>query len=142
MKNIMVVLCLLCGVIICNAQPAANAIRINQLGYYVNAPKIAVIAAAVPANDFYIISTTKKDTVFTGRLGEPMQSANSSLTTRIADFSSFHTAGTYVVVVPNLPPSYSFYIGNNANHAVATAALKGYYYMRVSMPLEAPYAGK
>ena len=138
----MMIACLLFGVIICNAQPVDNIIRINQLGYYVNAPKIAIIAAVVPSNDFYIISTTKKDTAFTGRLGEVMQSTNSSLKTRVADFSTFHTAGTYLLVVPNLPPSYSFSIGNNANHAVATAALKGYYYMRVSMQLEPAYAGK
>ena len=136
------VACLLYGVIVCNAQPGTNAIRINQLGYYINAPKIAIIAAAVPADDFYIISTVKKDTVFTGRLSQLRQSANSSLSTRMADFSVFHMAGTYSIAVPGLPPSYPFYIGNNANHAVAIAALKGYYYMRASMPLEAAYAGK
>jgi endoglucanase len=41
-----------------------------------------------------------------------------------------------------LPPSYPFTIGSNANHLVALAALKGFYYQRASMPLEKAFAGK
>ncbi|HTE12026.1 MAG TPA: glycoside hydrolase family 9 protein [Chitinophagaceae bacterium] len=141
MKNILILASLFAAIIV-HAQTADNVIRINQLGYYVYAPKIAIIADSIPADDFYIVSATKKDTLFKGQLSAVMQSANSSLKTRVLDFTAFHSRGTYLIAVPGLPFSFPFTIGNNANHAVATASLKGFYYQRVSMPLEAAYAGK
>jgi endoglucanase len=141
MKYSIIIFCFLYS-FIARTQTTENAIRINQLGYYQYAPKIAIVAASESANGFYIISTNKNDTVFKGQLSAVMQSANSSLKTRIIDFSALHTAGMYTIAVPGLPPSYRFTIGSNANHAAAAASLKGYYYLRASMPLEKAFAGK
>ena len=44
--------------------------------------------------------------------------------------------------VSGLGYSYPFTIAKNANRSVAKASLKGYYFQRVSMPLEEKYAGK
>ena len=140
-KYTMIVACLL-FTIVSIAQEIDKHIRINQLGYYTYAPKIAVIVNELATNDFYIISTTKKDTVFKGQLSAVMQSANSSLKTRIADFSACHSVGSFLIAVPGLADSYSFKIGNNANYRVATASLKGFYFIRASMSLDAAYAGK
>ncbi len=142
MKYITIAACTLCTIIQVKAQMAVNAIRLNQLGFYTNAPKTAIVAGNTASSNFYLISVNKKDTVFTGKLGALLQSSNSSLQTRAADFSSFHTNGTYIIAIENLPASYPFTVGSNANHEVAAAALKGYYYQRVSMPLEKQYAGK
>lgn len=122
------------------AQP--NAIRLNQLGFYPGAPKIAVVTGEIPATRFFILSYGKNDTVCRGQLSEQLQSANSSVKTRIADFSSLKRRGVYVLYVPGLPVSYSFHIGYHAANQVALASLKAFYYQRVSMPLEANYAGK
>lgn len=124
------------------AQMPTNPIRINQLGYYRWAPKIAIVAVTTADSNFYIVSANIKDTVFKGQLGPLMQSANSSLQTRVADFSQVNTEGLYMVVVPGLQPSYPFVIGVHANLAAAVASLKGFYFMRVSMPLEKEFAGK
>ncbi|MEP6725215.1 MAG: glycoside hydrolase family 9 protein, partial [Bacteroidota bacterium] len=142
MKKIYIIFSLLLIVIAMQAQTTDNIIRLNQLGYYSYAPKIAILAATTAVRDFYLVSATKKDTVFKGQLSAVIQSANSSLKTETIDFSDFHTTGTFTIVIPGLPPSYPFAVGNNANHEVATASLKGFYYQRVSMPLEAAYAGK
>jgi endoglucanase len=141
MKNSITIACLLYS-FIAHAQTAENSIRINQLGYYEYAPKTAIVAGSVPASDFYIIAVNKKDTVLRGKLSAAIQSANSSLQTRIIDFSAIHMAGSYIIVVPGLPSSYPFIINNNASHPVAVASLKGFYFIRVSMPLEAAFAGK
>ena len=124
------------------AQSPDNRIRINQLGYYTHGPKIAVIAADIPAGPFYIVSVAARDTVFKGVPGNTMQSANSSLKTRIIDFSRCTAEGSFVILLPGMPASYPFVIGNRVNHPVAAASLKGFYFQRVSMPLEAAWAGK
>ena len=62
-------------------------IRLNQLGFYPNAPKIAVVINDSIDNNFYVINTNKHDTVYKGKLSDIHHSNNSSLTTRIADFS-------------------------------------------------------
>ncbi len=123
-------------------QAASNSIRINQLGYYTHAPKLAIVTGNIAANDFYLINAAANDTVFKGVLGEVIQSSNSSLSTRVADFSSFQQVGRYNIAVAGIPLSYTFAIGNNIQHAVAVQSLKGYYYQRASMPLEAEWAGK
>ena len=126
-----------------NAQlQETNAVRINQLGYYTNGPKTAIIVGNSSAPNFYVIGLPGTDTIFRGVLGGSMSSANSSLTTRVANFSKLTQPGTYVMAVPGLPASYAFRIANKVQYPVAVAALKGFYYQRVSMPLEAAYAGQ
>jgi len=124
------------------SQSVTDRIKLNQLGYYSDAPKIAVVTGTTDAQTFYITSTNIKDTLFKGALSNEMQSKNSSTKTKIADFSSLNKNGTYVVLIPGIGHSYVFDIHNNINRQAAVTGLKGYYFQRVSMPLEEKYAGK
>jgi endoglucanase len=126
------------------------AIEVNQIGFYPLAPKCAVVTARTVRDVFFIVYVgtnsaswaLKTDTVFVGRLGPVVASANSSLSTRFADFSSLRRPGLYRVVVPGFPPSAVFSIAPEVFSPVAAAALKGYYYQRSSMALKPTYAGK
>ena len=60
----------------------------------------------------------------------------------MADFTKVQKPGQYILVVDGLGNSYPFKISFGVHHPVAVASLKGYYYQRVSMPLEKKYAGK
>src|SRR5688572_20221876 len=71
------------------SQILPDDIKLNQEGFYVNAPKSAVVTNHFSSNNFYLTSENLKDTFFTGVLSAEMQSAYSSTKTRIADFSSF-----------------------------------------------------
>jgi endoglucanase len=82
------------------SQFVTDRIKVNQLGYYTNAPKVAVVTGSTDAQTFYITSTNIRDTLFTGKLSEEKQSTNSSTKTRIADFSSLRTNGTFFVLIP------------------------------------------
>jgi len=124
------------------SQTVTDRIKVNQLGYYTSAPKISVVTGSTDAQTFYVTSTNIRDTLFTGKLSEEKQSANSTTKTKIADFSSLQKKGSFFVLIPGVGHSYVFDIGSNANRAAAVAALKGYYYQRVSVPLEEKYAGK
>jgi endoglucanase len=124
------------------SQPVTDQIKLNQVGFYPNAQKVAVVTGNVSSNDFYIASTNLRDTVFRGKLSEEKQSAYSSTKARIAVFSPFTGKGSYVVCIPGVGTSYVFEINDSVNKNAGIATLKGYYYQRVSMPLEEKYAGK
>jgi endoglucanase len=129
-----------CNII--NAQVQGENIKLNQLGFYPYGPKVAVLTAPTPSNQFFVLPVNGTDTVFKGALSLEKQSAFSKTKTRIADFSGFEKSGVYVLYVPKAGKSYPFKIEDNANRQVAISSLKGFYYQRVSMPLEAKYAGK
>jgi len=119
-----------------------DRIKLNQDGFYPNAPKVAVVTGEVAGGPFYVTSTNLRDTVFRGTLSAQKQSTNSSTVTRVADFSPVVKKGSFVVCVPGAGNSYVFSISNNVNRNEAIAVLKGFYYQRASMPLLEKYAGR
>lgn len=121
---------------------ATDQIAVNQLGYYTHQPKTAAVIAAGNNTVFYVISVPTHDTVYKGMLGKEIQSTNSSLKTKIADFGTLQTPGRYYVSVPGIGNSHAFTIGSNALRQAGVASLKGFYYQRASMPLAVEYAGK
>ncbi len=135
MKNIATLFCLL----ICTI--SFGQIAMNQVGFYPKAPKQAIVENVIGITGFSIVTGDKGKVVYRGKLGEPKQSKNSSLTTRMADFSSFETSGTYRLVAGSYE-SAPFIIAVNVHEPVAKALLKSYYYTRASMPLYEQYAGK
>ena len=84
------------------AQNATERIKLNQLGFYPNTPKFAVVTGAANQTDFIIASPDLKTTFYTGKLSDEKKSANSSTVTKIADFSAFTKNGTYVVLINGL----------------------------------------
>ncbi|UHG90388.1 glycoside hydrolase family 9 protein [Spirosoma oryzicola] len=123
------------------SQSLSESIRLNQIGYYPNAAKIAVVVGEAQGS-FQVATPDLKKTLFTGTLGEPRKNVISGKTTRTANFSSFTKAGTYVLVIPGTGHSYPFEIRTDVHKPVATGALKGFYYQRVSTDLPAKFAGK
>lgn len=124
------------------AQIGHDQIRLNQIGFYPDAPKTAIVVGKVSNNVFFITSTNQRDTFFRGHLTPERNSIYSSTICRTADFTSLNTPGSYILVLPEIGHSYNFSIGENILRSVAISALKGYYYQRCSMPLENQFAGK
>lgn len=116
-------------------------IRLNQIGFYPNGKKIAVVASET-ATDFYIASPDLKKKYFTGKLSSLKSTSYSPKKTRIADFTSWKVPGTFVVVVPGIGHSYKFEIKKAVHHSVAKASLKSFYFQRFSIPLREEFAGK
>ncbi|MGK7397566.1 MAG: glycoside hydrolase family 9 protein [Candidatus Cyclobacteriaceae bacterium M3_2C_046] len=118
-----------------------DLIRINQVGYYPDAPKIAVIAADTEG-DFEIINTSDSGVVFSGQLEGPFTSSFSDKQTYQADFSAFTQPGNYVLQVDEIGYSYPFDIKAEVYLPLAKAALKSFYYQRASTELPQQFAGK
>ncbi|ARK13605.1 glycoside hydrolase family 9 protein [Fibrella sp. ES10-3-2-2] len=133
-----------------NAQPvtatgASDRIRLNQIGFYPNAPKVAILVdeqGGTAATAFQVTTADGKKVVYAGTLSEPRKNAISGKLARTADFSAFRNTGTFVVNVPGLGRSYPFTIKPAVHHDVAVGALKGFYYQRVSTELPEKYAGQ
>jgi len=115
-------------------------VELNQLGFYVKAPKKAAVIADPAVKDFKIVTEAGKQ-VFKGKLSKPMQSKNSSLSVCQADFTKFTKPGKYRLVAGSRESSV-FTIGDNVLSDVAKGVLKGYYYQRVSDPLLPEHAGR
>ncbi|OJV15482.1 MAG: cellulase [Dyadobacter sp. 50-39] len=123
------------------AQQPSDAIRLNQVGFYPTAPKMAVIAA--DGGDAFEIKDSKSGkTVLKGKLGSTLTSQHSGRQTRLADFSQLRKPGSYLVEVAGIGKSAAFTIGTGVHRHVAEAALKGFYYQRASIELPEKYAGK
>ncbi|GAB3889056.1 glycoside hydrolase family 9 protein [Spirosoma agri] len=122
-------------------QNLSEAIRLNQLGYYPKAAKLAVVVGNA-GDSFQLMTPDRKKALFTGTLSQPRQNAISRKMTRIADFSAFGKTGTFVVVIPGLGHSYPFDIRPDVHKNLAIGALKGFYYQRASTDLPEKFAGK
>jgi endoglucanase len=122
------------------AQESTEKIRLNQIGFYPDAPKIAILAEN-KSGKFYITTPDLKDTVFTGILSEPHTNTISGKITRWADFSALQKKGTFVVAIPETGKSYPFEIKTGVFKELAKGAMKSYYFQRASIDLPEKYAG-
>lgn len=122
------------------AQPLQENIRLNQIGFYPKAPKTAVIIGA-EKGIFYLVNE-KGEKVFTGKMGEPVQSEFSDKKARKADFSTFSKPGVYRLAVPGAGSSPTFEIAEDVHQNLADASLKAFYFQRASTALPKKYVGK
>lgn len=123
------------------AQTASEPIRLNQVGFYPEAEKRAVVLGN-SGQEFVLKDVKSKKVVFKGKLGESRKSQYSGKEGRIADFSSFQKKGNYVLEVTTIGTSSPFEIKPEVHKNVAVAAIRGYYYQRASVALPEKFAGK
>lgn len=117
-----------------------GAIRINQLGYYPDANKIAVVVFT-NATTFEVINTIDSTVELSGNLSAKMYWKDSGDTIKRGDFSALTKEGTYKIRIPGFGESYPFEISKTVLRKTAYASLKSYYYQRSSYELTVPFAG-
>ncbi|GAB2560615.1 glycoside hydrolase family 9 protein [Spirosoma areae] len=118
-----------------------DRIRLNQVGFYPNAAKVAVVVGDTPGK-FEVMTPDLKKVVFVGPLSDSRQNSLSGKITRTADFSSFSQTGTFVVNIPGLGHSYPFEIRPDVHRSLAIGAIKGFYYQRTAVDLIPKFAGQ
>lgn len=141
MKNVLLVLIGFLFLKPAQAQENAPGIRLNQIGFYPRAQKIAIILGENNA-EFSVKNATNNKVVFKGKLSAPRTNQHSGKISKIADFSSVQKTGKYVIEVPSLGKSAPFEIKDNVQKEVAIASLKGFYYQRTAIDLPQKFAGK
>jgi len=123
------------------AQDAAARIHLNQIGFYPEAPKVAVITDN-SEGEFLVRSVTSGEIVLKSKLSSPHKSQFSNEVTRIADFSKVTKTGVYKLNLPGKGDSYTFEIKPKVFCNLTKALIKGFYFQRMSTPLLPEYAGK
>lgn len=122
------------------ARGQSNDIQLNQVGFYPEQPKIAIVrgAGAVP---FHVVSTASQDTVLSGVLSAPEVWPYSGETVRRCDFSGLTASGRYIIQVPGVGTSHPFDVAIRVHQNLARGALKGFYFQRASTSLPVQFAG-
>ena len=118
----------------CNNPKTGNAgndmsdlIRLNQVGYYPDGEKIAVLSGESSNDIFTVRNYDNGKVVYKGQLSASRKSPFSDKTTRIADFSNLNEDGKFYIEIEGAGNSYPFEIRNKILEETAKAALKGFY---------------
>jgi len=119
--------------------PNAEMFRLNQLGYYPSSVKQFVVIDTL-AKSFEVVNENNK-TVFSDNLTNNSTWEASGDKVMMGDFSSLTQPGRYYLVVDNSLISFPFEIKENLYNEALNAAIKSYYFQRVSMPIEEQYGG-
>jgi len=136
-------LSLICALItmVSSAQGGETKINLNQIGFFPDAPKIAIVTET-GATEFMVKSLSSGEVVFKSQLTSPHKSAFSDKLTRVADFSPVTKPGSYVISVPGVGDSYVFEIKPAIFNDLTKALIKSFYFQRMSTDLPSEFAGK
>ena len=104
------------------------AIKVDQVGYPIDGPKVALIAA--PADTFQIRRSSDKSVVFQGKLSPPVSDPDTGDQVYAADFSALRKPGTYFLEVPGVGRSWNFTVGKNIFERTYYLAMRAFYGQR------------
>lgn len=118
--------------------PEGQPIAVNQVGYYPQCEKVAVIESD-GITDSYKLTDQSGKTVWEGKSVRQSTSPWSGKQRDIVDFSTVTTPGTYTLHAG--PYQQQVIIAEHAVAEVAKAGMKAFYLQRTGMPIEEQYAG-
>lgn len=121
-------------------EPASGIIKVNQLGFFPAAQKLAVVPD-VAADSFIVVEAGTDTEVFTGSLTAAEEWDPADQSVKIADFSGLNDPGEYEIRVEGTEDSPAFSISATAYSELNEAALKAYYFNRASTALDVAHAG-
>lgn len=116
----------------------ADLIRLNQVGYYPQQEKVAVVNEG-KVDAFRLIDAATGQEVLQGKPAYTATSPWSDRQRSVLDFSSLTTPGRYLLLAAG--DTAEVVIRPDALQALSAGALKSFYYQRASMPLDRRYAG-
>lgn len=119
---------------------AQGEIKLNQIGFYPDAPKMAVLPDAAEGT-FRVIDINTNEPVYEATLGKPRFWELSGETVSIADFSEFTKPGIYRIEHDQAGHSYDFKIHDEVFRELSKASIKAFYFNRASTELKEEHAG-
>ncbi|HEY1160335.1 MAG TPA: glycoside hydrolase family 9 protein [Terracidiphilus sp.] len=110
------------------AEAPTLAIKVDQVGYLLDSPKVALVSAQADA--FEVRRSSDGAVVFHGKLAPPQADPNSGDLVQAADFSTLRKPGTYYVDIPGVGRSWNFTLGENVFEHTWYLAMRGFYGQR------------
>ncbi len=150
MKRILLIACCLCMLGACKPKNSSTmvegdynaSIRINQVGYYPDGPKKAIIATATTAQKFMVFKVADMEMVYEGKLSAPEDWVLAGETIITADFSQVSSPGIYSIYVDDIGYSFPFEISTTIMKEPLRAGMKSYYFQRSGFALDSSHAGQ
>ena len=124
------------------ADTFSTQIRLNQIGYYPDAVKKAVVTTELENGKFSIIDSESGEPVFSGELSETLDWRMAGEQVRIANFSELTMAGSYHIYIKDVGYSFPFEIKENVLLPVFQGSIKALYFQRAGMALDEKHASQ
>jgi len=119
-----------------SALPTYVSVGVDQMGYKPDDSKIAVVKTdSTDDEEFIVCDANTNETVYAGKLGDPIYDYGAELNVRRADFSEFKTEGEYYVYT-NEGASYKFEINSNPYKDIYTDTVLMLYRQRCGVEIE------
>nr|MCR5632839.1 glycoside hydrolase family 9 protein [Eubacterium sp.] len=119
-----------------SALPNYVNVGVDQMGYKPDDSKIAVVKTdSTDDEEFIVCDANTNETVYAGKLGDPIYDYGAELNVRRADFSEFKTEGEYYVYT-NEGASYKFVINSNPYKDIYTDTVLMLYKQRCGVEVE------
>lgn len=115
-----------------------SPIRLNQVGYYPQSEKVAIVESEVNAKTFTLTNAAGK-VIWSGKAVCQNTSPWSGKARSVIDFSKVQKPGKYKLHAGKY--SQPVLISKNAFEQVAEKGMKAFYLQRTAMPIDAKYAG-
>ena len=129
------VLVLLATSVMFAASPTTE-IKVDQAGYLAGAPKFAMVVSKAASGDFTVRRAADNKVVFSGKLGAPLDDADSGDRVQAADFTGLVEPGKYYLDVAGVGRSWTFPIGSDVYSRVYYLAMRSYYGQRCSTAVD------
>jgi endoglucanase len=110
------------------AETGQLAIKVDQVGYPLDGPKVAMVSAS--ATSFEVRRSSDNISVFNGKLSAAATDADSGDRLQTVDFSALRQAGRYYLEIPGVGRSWDFAIGPKVFEHTYTMAMRGFYGQR------------
>ena len=110
------------------AETAQLAIKVDQVGYPLDGPKVALVSTSAATFEVRRSSDTK--VVFQGKLGPAEADPNTGDRVQAADFSALKQVGRYYIEIPGVGRSWDFEVGAKVFEHSYYMAMRGFYGQR------------
>jgi len=111
------------------AEPTSQ-IKVDQVGYLPDAPKLAFVVTNQSVSEFFVRSIHGNLLAFRGTLSTRMKDIDSGDQVQIADFSSLKARGTFYLEVPGVGKSWSFAVGDDVYQRAFYLTMRAFYGQR------------
>ncbi|KAK3113258.1 hypothetical protein LTR53_009626 [Teratosphaeriaceae sp. CCFEE 6253] len=122
-------------------QDYGPAIKINQLGYLTNGPKMATLAAQPNASAPWVLYNAAGDACATGQAKYRGLDAASNQTVSIIDFTTFTTSGHNYILTAGGSTSYPFSISPTLYNDLRQDSLRFFYQQRSGIAINGDLVG-
>ena len=120
--------------------PNGDAIRVNQVGYYTNQEKIAVIESEAFAETYQLLDAQTGSVVWEGKAVRETTSPMSNKVRQMVDFSEVKTNGEYLLTAGDY--CQKVVIAEHPLAAVAVGSMRAFFLNRSGEEIPAEFAGE